>query len=525
VLLVACANVAGLLTSRAPARAREIALRLAVGAGRMRLVRQLVTESLLVAAGGAIVGLAIAYGGVLLFRQIELPTEVPLKLFFELDRRVLLLGLIVASVSAVVSSLIPAWQSTRADLVSVIKAAVPAGGGRQWGRQSLVCLQVALSLILLTVTAALYTGFTDRLAAGPGYRTDRLLLMRFDDRLAGYDRGRADQFDTLQKQRALALPGVTSAALTSMVPMKIDTLEFQRVAPEAIRLPDDATDVRVLSSRVDEDFFTTLDIPIAAGRPFSAADRADTPKVAVINQTFADRYWPGQSAIGKQVRVQPFAQPAGGWFQVVGVAANSAYAWIGEPAEAMIYLPRTQSLALENTIVVETTGDAAALASPLREAVLAIDPNMPMFSVRTMADLYQSRGVKVPSIIVGIVGGMGTMGLLLALVGLYGLVAYAVSTRTREIGIRMAVGALPRSVLGMVLRRGVVLTLLGLAAGTLGSIAAGRALEGAIPGIGDFGPATYAVVVPALFAVTLLAAYMPARRAAGIDPLRALRSE
>jgi predicted permease len=528
VLLVACANVAGLLMSRAPARARELALRLAMGAGRLRVVRQLVTESLILAAGGAAIGLAIAYGGILLFRQIEFPTEVPLKLFFELDRRVLILGFAVACASAVLSSLVPAWKASRQDLVTTIKDAPGASAAtRLWGRHSLVCLQVALALVLVTVTAALYAGFNATIAQGPGYRTEGLLLMRFDPRLAGYDEDRARQFYSLLKERTRALPGVTSVALTSMVPMKTDTLEAQRVAPEGVRLPDDAPDVRVLSSRVDEDFFTTLAIPIVAGRPFTAADRPDSPGVAIVNETFAERYWPGQTAIGRRVRVRPFDQRDDGWFEVVGVAATTKYTWMGEAPQDVLYLPRTQSntVTRDHTLVVAATGRPQNLAPAVREAVRAIDPNMPMFGIRTMEDLYASRGVKVPAIVLSTVGAMSGMGLLLALVGLYGLVSYAVSRRTREIGVRIAVGATPGSVLRMVLRRGVVLTLAGLALGAVASGVAARALESAIPGIGDFGPGTYLFVVPILFAITLVAAYLPARRAARIDPMRALRAE
>ena len=526
VLLVACANVAGLLTSRAPARAREVALRLALGARRLRLVRQLVTESLLVAAGGAVVGLAIAYGGILLFRGIEFPTEVPLKLSFELDRRVLTIGLIVAAASALISSLVPAWQATRTDLVTTIKGA--ANGSvrtRQWGRQSLVCLQVALSLIMLTVTAALYAGFSERIVEGPGYRTDRLLLMRFDERLAGYEAARARQFYSLLKERTRALPGVTSVALTSMVPMKTDTLEVRRVAPEGIRLPDEAPDVQVMASRVDEGFFSTLGIPIVAGRPFSAADRDDSPNVAVVNRTFAEHYWPGESAIGKRVRIRPFDRRGDGWFEVVGVAATSKLAWLGETPQDLIYVPHAQSAALGLTLIVATTGNPEHIVSPLQDAVRTIDPQMPYFGVRTMSDLYESRGVTVPRILIGTVSAMGGMGLLLALVGLYGLVAYAASRRTREIGIRMAVGARPSSVVALVLRRGVVLTLVGMVLGAIGSVAAGRALQAAVPGVGNFGIGTYVSVVPVLLAITLLAAYIPARRAARVDPLLALRTE
>jgi macrolide transport system ATP-binding/permease protein len=525
VLLVACANVAGLLTSRAPARAREVALRMAIGAGRVRLLRQLVVESLLIAGGGAIVGLAIAEGATRLFSQIEFPAEVPLKLFFVVDQRVLAVGLIVATASAVLSSLLPAWHATRTDLVTVIKGAPAAGRARQWGRQSLVCLQVAVALVLVTVTAALYAGIESRLLKGPGYRTDGLALMRFDDRLAGYDRDRSRQFYDQLKERVRAMPGVTSVALSTMVPLKTDTMEFQRLSPEGVRLPDEAADVRVLSSRVDEGFFSTLAIPIVTGRAFTAGDREDTRRVAIVNQNFASRYWPKQDAVGKRVRVQPFTGPGDGWFEIVGVAANSAYTWIAEDPQEFIYLPRTQSPTLETSLVVATSGNAVEIIPPLREVVQSLAPDMPVFGVRTMSDLYQSRGIRVPRLIIGVVGAMGLTGVLLALVGLYGLVAYAVSRRTREIGIRMAVGAVPRAVLSTVMHRGVLLTCAGLALGTLGSIGAGRALAAVVPGFERLGPGQSTILILAMFVVTLLAAYIPARRATRIDPLRALRIE
>jgi predicted permease len=524
VLIVACANVAGLLASRAPARAREIALRQAVGAGRLRLVRQLVTESLLIAVGGGAVGLAIAYGGIQLFRKIEFPTEVPLKLFFELDRRVLVTGLAVATLSAVISSLIPAWQTARADLVAVIKGPGQSRRARQWGRQSLVCLQVALALVLLTVAVGMYSGFALRILQGPGFRTERILMARFDTQLAGYDNDKALQVHRLLKDRVRAIPGVESVAITSAVPFKTDTTEFFRVAPEGVRLPDDAGFVRTRSSRIDEGFFDTFGIPIVEGRQFTAADDGVAAHVAIVSRTFASHYWPGASALGRRVRVFG-AGDAREWFEIVGVAADAKQDWLGETPQDFIYLPRAQNPAPASTLLIATDRDAAAVAAPLREAVRQIDANLPLFSVRTIEDLYESRGLLVPTVIIQTVGGMGMMGLILALVGLYGLVSHAVSRRVKEFGIRMAVGAAPSSILHMVLLRSVLLTCAGITLGLLGSMASRQLIEAAFPGVGGAGIATYAMVLPAVFAVALLAAYLPARRASRTDPLRALRVE
>jgi predicted permease len=526
VLAVACANVAGLLTSRAPVRARELAMKLAIGAKRGRLVRQLLTESLLLAGGGAVAGLAIAYGAVGLFRQIEFPTEVPLKLYFQLDRRVLIVGTIVAVSSAVLSSLLPAWQATRTSLIGFITgAASDQTPRRQWGRHSLVSMQVALSLIVLTVATGLYAGFRERMLAGPGFDPDGVLMMRFDERLASYDRERAARFYTQLVEQARALPGVTTVALTSAVPLKTDTTQTTRIAPEGVRLPDDSTHATVRSSRIDEGYFDILRIPLISGRGVRDSDDETAPRIAVVTRAFANRYWPGQDVLGKRLNVRAFGATTDEWHQIVGVAEDTKHDWLGEPPLPFVYLSRRQGVTLDNTLMVRTAGSATALADPLRELVQSIAPEMPVFGVRTMTDLYRSRGLAVPMLIVRIVGGMGVMALVLALVGLYGLVAYAVSQRTREIGIRMAVGAQPRSIMQLMLNRSVVMTIVGLAVGSAGSIAVAGALAGVLSGIGRFNALGHAMVTLAVLAVAIAAALIPARRAARIDPLRALRVE
>lgn len=525
VLLVACANVAGLLASRAPTRAREMALRSAIGAGRFRIIRQLITEALLIAAGGGALGMGIAYGGIRLFQRIEFPTEVPLKLGFELDRRVLVLGLAVAAASALFSSLIPAWQTSKVDLVSTIKSVVAAPRrSRQVGRHALVCLQVALSLVLLTVATSMYRSFREDLIAGPGFRTTGVFMVRFDDRLGGLTESRARQFYDRVTERTAGIAGVTGVSLTSSVPFKTDTTESVRLVPEGIRLPDNADDEQVRSSRVGQGFFTVMGIPLVEGRGLATADDERAPAVAVVNRSLAARYWRGSSALGKRlrIRVSPTDER---WFEIVGVVADAKYDWIGEEAQPFVYLSRLQALPFQNTLLVATTGDAAALAAPIDGLVRQIDPGMPVFGARTMASLYQSRGIDIATGISGTVAAMGAMGLALALIGLYGLVSYSVSRRTQEIGVRMAVGATPGSVLTMVLRRGTVLTAIGIGFGLGGGWVSSRLLQANLPEIGGIQFGTYAAVVPVLVALTLFAAYVPARRASRIDPLRALRTE
>jgi predicted permease len=277
----------------------------------------------------------------------------------------------------------------------------------------------------------------------------------------------------------------------------------------------------VRSARIDEGYFDTTGIGIVKGRAFRTTDRADAPRVAVVNTTLATHYWPGQDVIGKRFRMNEGERP---WVEIVGVAADAKYQSIAEPPTEFTYYARDQYPAPQSTLLVATEDDAAALTAPLREAVRTIDPNMPVFEVRTMTDFYHANIVS-SDVLVQTVGVMGSMGLALAMAGLYGLVAYSVSRRTREIGIRIAVGANPRSVLQMVLRQGLQLAIAGGVVGIVGSVAMGRLLRIAFPSAGNIDLGTYLVVVPALLAITLFAAYIPARRAARIDPLVALRQD
>jgi len=532
VLIVACANVAGLLTSRAPVRAQEIALRLAVGAGRARLIRQLVTESLLVALGGGLLGLALSNGVIMLFQRIEYPTDLPLKLTFAVDTRVIIVSVLAATAAAILSSLVPAWRASKTDLISTIKspAALIEKRQRLWGRSVLVCGQIALSLVLLTVSVFLYRSFRVELDKGPGVRTDHLLMVTFEPALARYDDTRTRAFYREVVDTARAIPGVTSVALSSSAPLKAGDIGFTFVAPEGFQFPAGAKNTGVMTTDVDDHYFETVGVRIVDGRGFSATDTADAPPVAVVNQTFASHYWPGQSAVGKRIRIDDDKAEMA---EIVGVAADAKYFFIVEAPTEFIYLPHTRSRAPRSTLLVATAGPAETLAQRMREVVRSIDANMPVFGVRTMEDFYASRVVYTTNLVVGCVVGMGSMGLVLALVGLYGLVAYSAHRRTREIGIRVAVGANPGSVLRMVLRHGLNLAVGGIVVGLVGSFAANNALRAAFSRtpVGTIGTVpgsdlvVYTQAVLALIALVLLAAYLPARRASRLDPLVALKTE
>jgi predicted permease len=525
VLLVACANVAGLLTSRAPARAREMALRLAIGAGRGRLVRQLVTESLLIALAGGVLGLGVGYAGMTLFRQIEIPTDLPIALGFQMDRRALMFSVIVAVGSAVLFGLVPALQATRTDLTAVMKAAdsVAPRHRRRWGRAVLVAAQVAISVVLLAVALFMYRGFGGQLAAGPGYRTDHLLMMRFDTTLIRYTEGQSQRFFEQVAERARAVPGVKTVTLATAVPMLNDSNDAVTVVPEGFQFPPGRDSATVMASSIDEYYFDTMALTILNGRNFRIDDSSNAPRVAIVNQPFAQHYWPNQDPIGKRFRL---AGEDDAWVQIVGLAKTSKYIFIAEPPTEFVYLPYRQQKPQRMMMLAQSAADPSTLAGPLREIVHELDGNLPISAVRTMEALYEMRVVRIFRVLITVIGGMGLMGLALAIVGLYGLVAFAVGRRTREIGIRMAVGADHAAVLRMVLRQGLVLALAGLTVGLVASVGVGELLQAAFPSGEDQGDiVALLLVVPIVLAVTFIAAYVPARQATRIDPILALRHD
>jgi len=525
VLFVACANVAGLLTSRAPVRARELALRLAIGAGRGRLIRQLVTESLLIAVAGGVLGLGVGYAGMTLFRQIELPTDLPIAISFELDRRALLFSLAVSVASAVLFGLVPALQATRTDLTAVMKASdsVAPGRRRRWGRAVLVGGQVAVSVVLLVVALFMYRGFRQQLANGPGYRTDHLIMMTFDTGLLRYSDAQSRQFFEQVAERARAVPGVKTVTMTTSVPMANDSLGFETVVPEGFQFPPGKDNATMVASRVDEYYFDTMGLTILQGRNFSADDSAEKPRVAIVNQQFAQHYWPNQDPIGKRLRAVGDDKA---WVQVVGLAKTSKYIFIAEPPTECVYFPYRQKKPQAMIMLAQSAGDPAALAAPLRDIVRGLDANLPIYNVRTMEQLYQMRAIGIFNVLVSTVAAMGLMGLALSIVGLYGLVSFAATRRTREIGIRMAIGANRGAVSRMVLRQGIVLAVAGLVVGLVASVGAGELLQAAFPtGNDQRDSAALLIVIPVVLAVTFLAAYVPARRASRVSPMQALRHD
>jgi len=524
VLLIACANVMNLMVSRARARSREIAVRLAVGAGRARLIRQLLTESLVIAILGGAAGLIVAEAGVDLFSQIRFPSALPIVIDFRLDSRVLLFSLFTAMASAVLFGLMPALKSTSPDLVSALKTGRAEGGKRRrfLGRNALVIAQVAVSLVLMVFATQAYRGAAILLASPVGFRTDHILIANFDPTLARYTDSQTQEFYTKLLDQVRRLNGVKSASLANDVPFGANG-DASRVAPEGAQLPAGSEAALVLSSTVTDGYFDAMGIPIVEGRAIEKTDRADSLRVAVVNEHFARHYYPKQSAVGKRFRLNG---RTGAMVEIVGVAKQSKYAFVVEPKIEYLYLPLAQHPIPGGgmALLIETTGPPADMAAPLRTLVRSLDAGMPVFGVLTMEDYFDQRARRLVNVLLEVMLGMGLLGLALALIGLYGLMTYSVGLRQREIGIRMAVGADQSSVLRMVLRQGMRLAVTGVVIGLLLSLLAGKPTN-AVIGSAGFNLPLLALVALALIGMAALGAYIPARRASRLDPNSVLRQE
>jgi predicted permease len=523
VLLIACANVANLLLGRARARSREIALRISLGATRARLLRQLLSESLLLALIGGALGLWVGYVGVAFLQSIPVPTDPPLELGIRMDTRVLLFSFAAAVLSALVFGLAPALRSLKTDLVSALKSATAGstGGNRTIGRNVLVVAQVALSMIVLIVAGMMLDGFHKLLALDPAFSADHRLMMEFDPSLTRYTTDQTRDFYRKLVDQVRTVSGVRSVTLARSLPYMPDQFTTS-VVPEGFQLPKGQVADFLFGNIVDEHYFDTMNIPVIRGRAFTPDDKEGSRRVAIVNEEFAKSYWPNQEPIGRRFRLNT---PTGPWLEIVGVTTTSKYLFISETPTKFVYLPFAQNQNSQMLLLVQADGDPAALASPIRSVVQMLDSNQPIFNVRTLDTYYQQRAVAVPLMIIELVTTMGLLGLVLALVGLYGLISYSVSRRTQEIGVRMAIGADRRDVLKMILGQGLTLAILGVATGGVATLGVSRLIAKGLIGLGTLSPAAFVVVPVLLILVTLVACYIPARRASLVDPITALRYE
>jgi predicted permease len=527
VLLIACANVANLLLARGTARAKEIAIRMAIGAGRGTLVRQLLTESMLLALLGGATGVGVGYAGVRFLQSIKLPSDIPLEMGVRMDVRLLLFSLALSIATGIIFGLLPALRSTRMDLNTTIKASDQGPGrpgfwkGRLAGRNILVSVQLALSVVLLVASGMFVRGFAAARKMDPGFRMDHTLLVSFNGSLIRYDEKKSREFYKVLIERVRSLPGVTDATLAANYPFGAN-LSSRNLSVDGYQPRPGEGKPFAFSNTVDEHYFPMMETKILRGRAFDSRDTATSPRVAIVNDTIAKKLFPNRDALGAQMRLDNENGPL---VEIVGIAKTGTYLYWAEPPQPFLWRPFTQAYDPQVTLHVRTAGDPAAMAGAIRDAVRAINPDMPVFSVRSMEEFYEARAMLGPRITMQMVTAMGFTGLLLAMIGLYGVVAYAVSRRTRELGIRMAVGANPRDVLRMVLGQGLVFTGIGIGVGLGIAFFASRVLSGFVIGVSPHDPAIF-MGVPVILAVVMLAAcWLPARRAAAIDPLLALRQE
>jgi predicted permease len=522
VLSIACINVANLLLSTAPARMRETAVRLAMGASRMRLLRQFAIESAVLSTAGTIAGLGIAMACAWFIRSIEIASNLPLKLDARVDLRVVLFGFAVGVTSGVLAGLLPAIRSTRADLHTVLKS-TELRFARSRGRmgQALVVAQVAVALVMLVLSGLFLKSIQVARDSDPGFRVANVLTMGFDPKIARYDLPRTRAFYRQLLDRVRAMPGVRSAALGQHIPLGVESSATE-VAIDGYQAAPDQEALRIGSSIVSSHYFDAMGIPIVRGRAFDARDTETAPRVAIVNEAMAAKYWPTRDPLGATLTLQSRTAEK---VAIVGIARLSKTRDIAETPQPFLYLPFEQSSQFRMVLFVETAADPAAFIGGVRGEVRALDPNQPIYDVRTMASHFQQQALWGVRLIAEVVAAVGLVGLGLSVLGLYGVIAYSVSQRTREIGIRMAVGASERRVLGMILRHGATLTAAGASLGMVLTLAMSTVISGLLNGVNPRDPAVYAGALAVLVGVTLFATYLPARRAAGIDPQEALRAE
>jgi len=522
VLLIACTNVANLLLARSAARQKEIAVRLALGAGRGRLARQFLTESCLLALMGGGTGIVLAWWGIDLMATIA-GTGIPRLSELRLDGTVLAYTAGLSVLTGLLFGTAPALNAASSDLHGTLKEAgrhPDAGSGRQRLRAALVVLEVALSMILLIGAGLLIRSFSSLLSVGKGFDPDRVIAVQVSLKASRYPE-RADQarfFDQVLA-RVQALPGVEAASLVSRVPLGGGNtngdflIEGKPFPPEQSPL----TDLRLAGP----DYFRVMRIPVLAGRAFTSQDGPDSLKVAIVNETFTRRFFAGEDPIGRRIDAQ---WGTDGWQVVVGVVGDVKHEGLDQVINPEVYLPFMQRPDKSLTIVARSASSAAGLAGPVREQVLAVDKDQPVTRVKTM-DQVVAASVMSRRLAMSLAGVFAGLALFLSAVGIYGVLSFSVAQRSHEIGIRMALGARRQDVLAMVLRHGMSLTGLGAALGLAGAAAMTRLMSSLLFGISPIDPVTFTGIPLVLAAVALLAMYLPARRATRVDPMVALRYE
>ena len=522
VLLIACANVTNLLLARATKRKREIAIRLAMGASRSRLIKQLMTESLMLSLAGGTIGFFVAIWSKDILRSLVPFGGGPNQKGISIDPRVLIFALVVSVLSGLLFGLAPALQASRPDLVPTLKGDItmPVGshGFRVNLRMALVVAQVGLSLFAL-ITAGLFVRSLQKAqSVNPGFNPENVVLMAFNLGREGYTEPQGRNFHRQVVDRIRALPGVLNATVARDRPFGGG---FQRsVFIEGQEPPPGGRGVLVQTNNIATGFFETLGIPLLRGRDFTDADNQQAPRVMIINEAMASRFWPDQDPVGKRLKL--FGDTD--FRQVVGIVADTKYNSLTEPRRAFMYIPLQQEYVPQINLHVRTASDAKGMVAALRNEVQQIDPSLPMGNIQTLSERVENSlgGERSQATLLG---SGGILALILAAVGLYGVMSYSVAQRTREIGIRMALGAGRGNVMGLVLKQGVTLVSAGVVLGLGAAFGITRMLASLLFGVSAIDPITFVGTSAVLIVVALLASYIPARRATKVDPIIALRYE
>ena len=526
ILLIACANIAGMLLARASVRRKEIALRLALGAGRFRLIRQLLTESMLLSLTGGALGLLLTIlfdrTVSLALQEMHLVVPIQIGLGLTLDIRVFAFTLIAVTGATLLFGLVPAFKASGVTLGSALKEEAGCAGGSRSKHRTLKVLvvgQVALSLLLLICAGLSVRSMRNAFRVDPGFKPDGVVTASFFPSLAGMKDTQTNAFYEELSKRIRSLPGVESVGLAERLPLTF-VIQVSSCAPQGKDAVPNEQWQSVDRSGASPGYFRTMRIPILRGREFTERDTSSSPFVVIVNQALANLFWRGQDPIGQKVRFLGDDK----YYEVVGVARDGKYRTLGEQARPFVYRPVQQQGNPDLTLLVRVAGDPRPVFTAIREDARQIESRVPVMQLQSLEDKI-SVSLLLPRAGASLFGLLGLLGLVLASVGLYGVIAYTASQRTHEIGIRMALGAKPREILQLILRQGVILALTGVAAGLSAALAMTRLLSVMLYGISATDAATFAGVSLFLLLVALVASYIPARRAMRVDPMVALRYE
>lgn len=521
ILLIACANMANLLLARGLARQKEIAVRAALGASRWRLIRQLLTETTLISLAGGVGGLLLGHWG--LYALLKLPQTFVSAEEATLDTRVLLFALGVSVLTGWLFGLVPALQLARPQLQSFLKeGARGSGEGARWNRVrgGFVVAQVALSLLLLVSAGLLIRSFDKLLKVNVGFKPERLLSLEYRLPRSKYKEPAAQwNFHRQVVEKLQEIPGVQSASLVRGLPFSGNGGTTQIILPDR-EPPPKGQEPEVMFNAAMPNYFETIGIPFIKGRLFGNEDQLKTPVVLIINQTMAQRFWPGQDPLGKQIKFVDDNTMG----TVIGVVGDAKHYWMEEKQSPQMYGAYSQQPGLFATVVIRTTVEPMGLSETVRQAVWKVDSDQPMWKIRTVEFLV-NRSVADRKFLLALMGIFATLALVLTMIGLYGVISYLVNQRTQEIGIRMALGAQMGDILRMVLRQGMLLVLTGVALGLGSAWLLTRLMASLLYQVSATDPLTFAAISVLLITVALLACYLPARRATKVDPLVALRYE